>query len=93
VTRDESHVSVGGLLAPGRSGKKDDRGERKRAETEVTAGGRTTRAHARKRAQGKRQLEEEQHTCMGGRPNVGRVRVLVIHCKWLKSPIDINIDT
>jgi hypothetical protein len=29
---------------------------------------------------------------MGGRPNVDRVRVLVIHCKWLKSPIYINID-
>jgi hypothetical protein len=37
--------------------------------------------------------KEEQHACMGGRPNVGRVRVLVIHCKWLKSPIYINIDT
>jgi hypothetical protein len=45
---------------------------------EVTAGERTTHAHARKHAQGKRQLEEEQHACMGGRPNVGRVRVLVI---------------
>ena len=37
--------------------------------------------------------EEEQHTHMGGRPNVGRVRVFVIHCKWMKNPIDINIDT
>jgi hypothetical protein len=37
-------------------------------------------------------MEEEQHACMGGRPNVGRVRVLVIHCKWLKSPSDIKID-
>ena len=27
VTQDESHVSVGGLLAPGRSGKKDDHGK------------------------------------------------------------------
>jgi hypothetical protein len=51
VARDEPHVSVGGLLAAGqgkkkgRSGKKDDRGERKRAETEVTAGGKhNTRA-------------------------------------------------
>jgi hypothetical protein len=35
----------------------------------------------------------KNNTCMGGRPNVGRVRVLVIHCKWLKIPIDINIDT
>jgi hypothetical protein len=45
VARDEPHVSVGGLLAAGRSGKKDDRGERKHAETEVTAGGKhNTRA-------------------------------------------------
>jgi hypothetical protein len=35
----------------------------------------------------------KNNTCMGGRPNVGRVRVLVIHSKWLKSLIDINIDT
>jgi hypothetical protein len=66
--------------------------EIKRAETEVTAGGRTTRAHAIKHAQGKRQLEEE-HACMGGIPNFSRVRVLVIHCKWIKSLIYINIDT
>jgi hypothetical protein len=46
VTRDESHVSVGGLLVAGQSGKKkiqsgkkDDHGERKRAEAEVTTGG------------------------------------------------------
>jgi hypothetical protein len=37
--------------------------------------------------------KEEQHMRMGGRTNIGRVRVLVIHCKWLKSPIYINIDT
>jgi hypothetical protein len=37
--------------------------------------------------------EEEQHTHMGVRPNVGRVSVFVIHCKWMKNPIDINIDT
>jgi hypothetical protein len=35
----------------------------------------------------------KNNTCMGGRPNVGRVRVLVMHCKWLKSLIEINIDT
>jgi hypothetical protein len=29
----------------------------------------------------------KNNTRMGGRPNVGRVRVLVIHCKWMKSPI------
>jgi hypothetical protein len=28
VTRDESHVNVGGMLAPGQSGKKDDRGKK-----------------------------------------------------------------
>jgi hypothetical protein len=53
---------------------------------EVTTGERTTRVHARKRAQGKRQLEEEQHACMGGRPNVGRVRVLVIFGKKDEEP-------
>jgi hypothetical protein len=36
VAQDESHVSVGGLLAAGRSGKKDDHGERKHAESEAT---------------------------------------------------------
>jgi len=42
--------------------------------------------HARKRAQGKQQLEEEQHACMGGRPNAGRVnRVMVIHCKMAEE--------
>jgi hypothetical protein len=30
---------------------------------------------------------------MGGRPNDGRVRVLVRYCKWLKSQKCINIDT
>jgi hypothetical protein len=85
VARDEPHVSVGGMLAAGQSGKKDDRGERKRAETEATTG--------RRHAQGKRQLEKEQHACMGGIHNVGRVRVLEIYCKWLKSSKYINIDT
>jgi hypothetical protein len=37
--------------------------------------------------------KEEQHTRMRGRPNVGRVRVLVMYCKWMKSPKRINIDT
>ena len=36
---DEPHVSVGDLLVVGQSGKKDDRGEIKCAETEATAGG------------------------------------------------------
>jgi hypothetical protein len=30
---------------------------------------------------------------MGEKPSVRRVRVLVIFCKWLKSPKCINIDT
>jgi hypothetical protein len=30
--------------------------------------------------------EEEQHTHMGGRPNIGRVRVFVIHCKQDEEP-------
>ena len=34
---------------------------------------------------GKRQLEEEQHACMGGRPNVGRVRVFVIFSKKVEE--------
>jgi hypothetical protein len=55
-------------------------------ETEVTAGERTERAYARKRAQGKRKLDEEQHVCMGGRPNVSRVRVLVIFGKKVEEP-------
>ena len=55
--------------------------------------GNTTCTHARKHAQGKKQLEEEQNVCKGGITSVGRVRVLVIHCKWMKSPIYINRDT
>jgi len=34
----------------------------------------------------------KKNTRTRGIPNIGRVRVLVIHCKWLKSLIDINID-
>jgi hypothetical protein len=30
---------------------------------------------------------------MGEKPSVRRVRVLVIFCKWMKSPKCINIDT
>jgi hypothetical protein len=52
VTGDNSHVSVGGLLVPGRSGKKDDCGN-KVCTRKVTAGGRTTHVHARKHAKGK----------------------------------------
>jgi hypothetical protein len=37
--------------------------------------------------------EEEQHAPMGGIPNADRVMIFVIHCKWLKSLIDIKIDT
>jgi hypothetical protein len=34
------------------------------------------------------------NACREGRPNDSRVRVFVrFLCKWLKSPIDINIDT
>jgi hypothetical protein len=66
------------LLAAGRSGKKDDRGERKCAESEATIG--------RKRSMQESVHEEsdswmeEHHTHMGGRPNIGRVRVLVMNC-------------
>jgi hypothetical protein len=34
----------------------------------------------------KRQLEEEQNACMGGRPNIGRIRVLVIFGKKDEEP-------
>jgi hypothetical protein len=47
----------------------------------IIDGERTTCVHARKHAQGKRQLEEEQQACMRGTPNVSRVRVFVILCK------------
>jgi hypothetical protein len=53
VTRDESHVSVVGMLALGQRGKKNDRGKERVHKTEVTIGKRTIRAHARKRAQRK----------------------------------------
>jgi hypothetical protein len=35
----------------------------------------------------------KNNTCMGERPNVRRVRVLVIFSKNMKSPECINIDT
>jgi hypothetical protein len=35
----------------------------------------------------------KNNTCMGDKPSVRRVRVLVIFCKWLKSLKCINIDT
>jgi hypothetical protein len=56
VARDEPHVSVGGLLVESRSGKKDDRGEIKCPEAEVTVGGKHNMRASRKGAQGKRQL-------------------------------------
>jgi hypothetical protein len=38
--------------------------------------------------------KEATNTCREGRPNDSRVRVFVrFLCKWMKSPIDINIDT
>jgi hypothetical protein len=44
--------------------------------------------------QGGDSLKEAKHGCREGRPNDIRVRVFVrFLCKWLKSPIDINIDT
>jgi hypothetical protein len=49
VAQDEPHVSVGGLLAAGQSGKKDDHGERKHAESEATTG-RKRSMHACKKA-------------------------------------------
>jgi hypothetical protein len=37
---------------------------------------------------------EAKNACKEGRPNDSRVRVFLrLLCKWLKSPIDINIDT
>jgi hypothetical protein len=38
--------------------------------------------------------KEATNACREGRPNDNRVRVFVrFLCKWMKSPIDINIDT
>jgi hypothetical protein len=59
---------------------------------EVTTGERIVHVHIRNRSQGKQQLEEEQHMCMGGRPNVAKVRVFVMLCKWIKRSKCINID-
>jgi hypothetical protein len=59
--------------------------------TEVTTGKRTTRVHARKCAQRKAKTGGRT-TWMGERPNVRRVRVLIIFCKWLKRSKCINID-
>ena len=53
MTRDESHVNVGGLLAPGRRGNKNDHGKESVHKTEVTTERRAARAHARKCAQRK----------------------------------------
>jgi hypothetical protein len=39
VARDKPHVSVGGLLEAGQSGKKDDHAKRKHEETELIARG------------------------------------------------------
>jgi hypothetical protein len=64
-------------LAPGRRGKKNDRGKESVQKTEVTTGKRTTHAHARKRAQ-RKATAGGRTTRMGERPNVRRVRVLVI---------------
>jgi hypothetical protein len=80
VTRDESHVGVGGLLAQGQSGRKDDHGKER------------THAHMQESMHKESDNWRKNITCMGGIPNFDRVRVLVIHCKWLKIPIDINID-
>jgi hypothetical protein len=78
-------------LAAGRSGKKDDRGERRHAETEVNNWRETKHVHMQEREhKGSNIWEEQQHICMGGIPNIGRVRVFVIHCKQLKSSIYIN---
>ena len=53
VTQEESHVSVGGLLAPGRRGKKNDRGKESVQKTKVTTRKITTHMHVRKHAQRK----------------------------------------
>lgn len=53
VTQDESHVSVGGLWAPSRRGKKNDCGKESMQKTKVTTSKITTCTHASKRAQNK----------------------------------------
>ena len=77
----------------GRSGKKDDCGERKHAKSEATTGRKHSMRACKKTCTRKATTRRKNNTHMRGRPNVGRVRVLVIHCKWLKSLIYRNIDT
>jgi hypothetical protein len=79
-------------LAPGRRGKKNDRGKESVQKTEVTTGKRTTCA-CKKACTKESDSWRKNNTRMGERPNVRRVRVLVIFCKRLKSPKCINIDT
>jgi hypothetical protein len=79
-------------LALGRREKKNDCGKESVQKTEVTTGKRTTRAHARKHAQMKA-TTGGRTTRMVKRPNLRRVRVLIIFYKWMKSPKCITIDT
>jgi hypothetical protein len=85
------------MLAPGRRGKKNDHGKESVQKTEVTTGKRTsTRACKKactKESDSWRKNWRKNNMRMGEKPNVRRVRVLVIFCKWLKSPKCINIDT
>jgi hypothetical protein len=54
----------------------------------------TVKKHSTCMQEGGDSWKEAMNTCGEGRPNDSRVRVFVrFLCKWLKSPIDINIDT
>jgi hypothetical protein len=63
-----------------RSGKKDDRGERKHAESEATTGRKHNMHMQESMHKESDNWKEEQHVHMRGRPNVSRVRVLVMYC-------------
>jgi hypothetical protein len=63
VAQDEPYVSVGGLLAIGRRGKKDDHGERKHAKTEVTAGRKHSTCACKKSCTMKEKIGRKNNTC------------------------------
>jgi hypothetical protein len=80
MTRSFGILSSGILLAAGRSGKKDDRGERKCAESEATTGRKHNTRACKKACTRKATAGRKNNTHMRGRPNVSRVRVLVMYC-------------
>jgi hypothetical protein len=68
-------------LARSQSGKKDDCGERKHVETEVTIGRKQNTLACKKSVHKESDnWKEEKHAHMRGRPNVSRFIVLVMYC-------------